>query len=88
MATIVTMHGTFSSEPESGDKWWQKGGPLENELRSLVDVEDGRLDFVPHVWDGLNSENSRRAAGEELFNRLIGLEKFCLRFYNVWADRL
>jgi hypothetical protein len=82
MATIITVHGTFSSGPESGEKWWQKGSPLENELRSLVEGEDGRLDFVPHVWDGLNSENSRRAAGEELFNRLIGLEKkgerYCL----------
>jgi hypothetical protein len=82
MATIVTVHGTFSSGPESGEKWWQKGGPLENELRTLVEGEDGRLDFVPHVWDGLNSENSRRAAGEELFKRLVGFEKnrehYCL----------
>jgi hypothetical protein len=82
MATIVTVHGTFSSGPESGENWWQKGGPLENELRSLVEGEDGRLDFIPHVWDGLNSENSRRAAGKSLLGRLMHLEdggeRYCL----------
>jgi hypothetical protein len=82
MATIVTVHGTFSSGPESGEKWWQKGGPLENELRSQVEGEDGRLDFVPHVWVGLNSETSRRPAGAALLKRLVGFEKngerYCL----------
>src|SRR6516225_168554 len=82
MATIVTVHGTFSSGPESGENWWQKGGPLENELRSLVEGEDGRLDFIPHVWDGLNSENPRRAAGKSLLGRLMHLEdggeRYCL----------
>jgi hypothetical protein len=74
MATIITVHGTFASGPESGEKWWQKGSQFESELRRLVESEDGKLDFEPHIWDGLNSETSRRAAGKLLFKRLLNLE--------------
>jgi hypothetical protein len=56
MATIIAVHGTFSSGAETGSKWWQKGSPFEAELRNLVEGTDGQLDFVPHLWDGLNSE--------------------------------
>jgi hypothetical protein len=82
LATIITVHGTFSSGPQSGEHWWQKRSQFESQLRRLVDSEDGRLDFVPHVWDGVNSEMSRRAAGKSLLRRLLNLEKrkerYCL----------
>ena len=70
MATIVTVHGTFASGPEEGDKWWQRGSPFTNELRNLVMSEDGgAVQIEPHVWDGLNSETSRVAAGKSLAER-------------------
>jgi hypothetical protein len=75
VATIITVHGTFASGPEAGKAWWQKGGSVESELRDLVEGTDGRLNFVPHVWDGLNRESSRRKAGRELYSRLDHLEK-------------
>jgi hypothetical protein len=82
MATIITVHGTFSTGPESGEQWWQKGSQFESGLRRLVEGEDGTLVFLPHVWDGLNSETSRRVAGKSLFGRLSALEKegqrYCL----------
>jgi hypothetical protein len=80
MATIFTVHGTFASSPESGEKWWQKGSQFESELRRLIEGEDGKLDFAPHVWNGLNSETSRRAAGKSLFSRLLDLEKQSQRY--------
>jgi len=82
VATIVAVHGTFATGPEEGEDWWQKGGTLERDLRELVEADDSRLDFVPHVWDGQNSETSRRAAGQSLLKRIAGLEqdgqKYCL----------
>jgi hypothetical protein len=82
MATVITVHGTFASGPESGEQWWQKGSQFESEMRRLVESEDGKLDFEPHIWDGLNSETSRRAAGKSLLGRLSSLEKehqcYCL----------
>jgi hypothetical protein len=75
MATIITVHGTFDSGPGSGEKWWQMGSQFETVLRRLVEGMDGRLDFAPHVWDGLNSETSRRAAGDALYKRLAGFEE-------------
>lgn len=82
VATIVAVHGTYATGPEEGEGWWQQGGALERDLRNLIEADDGRLDFVPHVWDGENSETSRRAAGEALLKRIAGLErdgrKYCL----------
>jgi hypothetical protein len=46
MVTIITVHGTFSSGPENGEHWSQKGSQFECELRRLVEGEDGKLDFV------------------------------------------
>jgi hypothetical protein len=75
VATVIAIHGTFASGAETGKEWWQKGGPVESELRDLVEGADGRLNFVPHVWDGLNRESCRRAAGRALFSRVADLEK-------------
>ncbi len=75
MATIITVHGTFASGPEAGSAWWQTGSAFENQLRELVEGEDGRLDFMPFAWDGLNSETSRRTAGKALALRLDELER-------------
>lgn len=82
MAAIIAVHGTYATGPEDGEGWWQKGGALERDLRELVEADDARLDFVPHVWDGENSETSRRAVGEALLKRIAALErdahKYCL----------
>jgi hypothetical protein len=74
MGTIVTVHGTFAQGPDIGSSWWQRTSHFEKELRDLVDATDGKLEFVPHGWDGLNSEKARRAAGSALLKRLQGLE--------------
>ena len=60
MATIVTVQGTNASGSEEGDKWWQKGSTFEHDLRRLIQAKDGNLEFKPHIWDGANSEISRR----------------------------
>lgn len=82
MATIITVHGTYANGSEHGDQWWQTGSAFEREMRALVEGADGRLDVCPHIWDGLNSETSRRAAGVALAQRLDELdrrgERYCL----------
>lgn len=74
MATIVTVHGTFSSGPLEGQKWWQRGSSFATRLPELVEGADGRTNMEPFVWSGLNSETVRRSAGERLAMRLTELE--------------
>jgi pimeloyl-ACP methyl ester carboxylesterase len=74
MATIVTVHGTFASGPLEGSKWWQRGSPFAVYLDHLVEGSDGPLKVEPHIWNGFNSEASRRAAGEQLAGRLATLD--------------
>jgi hypothetical protein len=74
MTTILTVHGTFSSAPESGTKWFQKGSPFEARLRELIEPESGSLTYQPFIWDGENSETSRRAAGAALLAKMQALE--------------
>jgi hypothetical protein len=50
MATVITVHGTNATGPESGNRWWQKGSPFEKQLRELVESEDGDLNFEPLIW--------------------------------------
>jgi triacylglycerol esterase/lipase EstA (alpha/beta hydrolase family) len=82
MATIITVHGTGATGPEEGEAWWQKGSAFENHIRELVEGEDGTLDFQPVLWDGANSEASRRAAAAKLYQAARQLEskdqKYCL----------
>lgn len=66
MATIFAVHGTFASGPEEGPAWWQRGSAFESDLRRLVEADDGTLLFQPVVWDGANSEASRRVAAARL----------------------
>lgn len=73
MSTIITVHGTNATGPEFGDRWWQRGSPFEKHLRELVECEDGELTFAPLIWDGANSEASRRKAATSL----VGLIKKC-----------
>ncbi len=74
MATIVTVHGTGATGPAEGEKWWQKGSPFEAQMREMVQAEDGELNWQPVIWDGANSETSRRAAGKELYGKMQELE--------------
>ena len=47
------MATTFASGEETGDRWWQKNSECEKALREFL---------CGHViWDGDNSEVSRRA---------------------------
>lgn len=74
MATIVTVHGTFSSGPLEGQSWWQRGSAFASRLPDLIEGADGKLGIEPFVWSGLNSETERRHAGERLAARLAELE--------------
>ena len=67
VATILTVHGTFASGPDDGDKWWQRGSVFERQVRELVQAEAGELYWRPFAWDGCNSETSRRNAGSNLY---------------------
>lgn len=92
MATVVSVHGTFAHEGGTAEAlkiadgqapwWWQPGSEFENDVRELVKGEDGRLDFIPFVWNAWNSEVSRRAAGSKLLGVLRELEarreNYCL----------
>lgn len=74
MATIFTVHGTNSTGPEEGPQWWQRGSDFEKDVRELVEADDGALEFKPVVWDGKNSEASRRRAGTALLGMTRQLE--------------
>lgn len=83
MATIFTVHGTFSSGPEDGHQWWQKGSTFEKDVRDYVEAEDGTpVEFKPFVWDGKNSEESRRKAAKALEKLVTPCERngtwYCL----------
>jgi hypothetical protein len=83
MAKIITVHGTGASGPAEGEKWWQKGSEFETHIRELVEGADGTaLQTQRLIWDGANSETSRRKAAGELYEEVqkfetIG-EKYCL----------
>src|SRR5690606_3728803 len=74
MATIVTVHGTFSSGPREGQSWWQRGSAFAARLPDLIEGADGKLSIEPFIWNGLNSETERRHAGARLAARLVELE--------------
>jgi len=74
MATIITVHGTFSSGPLDGQMWWQRGSGFASRLPALIEGADGRLVIEPFVWNGLNSESARRSAGEQLAAKLAEIE--------------
>lgn len=75
MATILTVHGTFASGPDEGAAWWQRGSHCCEEIKSLVEADDGPVKIEPVGWDGLNSELSRQAAAAKLLDRMSELEK-------------
>jgi hypothetical protein len=74
MTTILTVHGTFATGPEEGEKWWQKQSPFEARINELIEPQSGELHWRPVIWDGANSEKSRRAAGRKLFLEMNKLE--------------
>lgn len=75
MASVLTVHGTFASGPEEGAEWWQKGSKFEQQLCALVEGARGALSWQPFVWDGKNSEVSRRQAGTALLERALEFER-------------
>jgi len=75
MSTILTVHGTGSSGPEEGTKWWQKGSAFEAHLRQLIAAEDGEFKYQPVTWDGNNCESPRRTAAKKLAVEIAKLEQ-------------
>ena len=75
MATIFTVHGTNASGPEEGTSWWQRGSPFQRHVRELVEPVSGELKFQPIVWDGENSESSRRHAANALLGFMRSAEQ-------------
>ena len=74
MATIIAVHGTFATGEETGDKWWQKNSECEKALREFVQGNATPLSYEQLIWDGDNSETSRRAAARRLLHRMSKLE--------------
>lgn len=75
MPTIVSIHGTYAAGSEAGEQWWQRGSPFERHLRECLEAKDGALSFDPLLWDGHNSEVSRREAASSLLKRCEALEE-------------
>ena len=96
MAKIVTVHGTFAhidtstseDDPSITDQWWKRDSDFEDRVTKFVnsDGSSGQpgsgVEFHPFVWNGDNSELSRRRAGLRLFWELKALEaqgeKYCV----------
>ncbi len=89
MATVITVHGTYAhivgppDAPAPAElQWWQPGSVCEQNVRQLVQAEDGNLNFMQFTWSGDNSEQGRRKAGSELLAMLRPLEErkdsYCL----------
>lgn len=84
MATVFSVHGTWAHNSKADTAnagatpkekhWWETGGQFENELKQWVVGEDGQLEFESFVWDGENSEQSRRKAGKRLLEKTSELE--------------
>jgi hypothetical protein len=75
MATIITVHGTFATGTEEGSDWWQRGSAFDQDIGTYVEAQDGHLSLQPYIWDGANSELSRRAASRGLRARIMALNK-------------
>jgi hypothetical protein len=67
MSTIIMVHGTFATGPQTGDKWWQETSVFENDLRTFVKSDGGELKFARIIWSGDNTESARRAAAKDIF---------------------
>ncbi len=74
MLTVITIHGTNATGPAEGRNWWQIGGSLETDISEIAAVGNGEVVLRPFIWDGLNSEKSRRSAASELLSLLQKLE--------------
>lgn len=68
---VITVHGTFASDIEThGDRWWQIGSRYSKSIANLDNVTG----VVPLIWDGKNSESSRRQGGKKLYKLIRKLE--------------
>ncbi len=91
MATIICVHGTFAHDgnasvsPASAPldlQWWHPGSVFEREMLGYLDAPAAGITITHHHWSGDNSEAGRRAAGAQLFEKLLDLERknepYCL----------
>jgi hypothetical protein len=89
MATIITVHGTFShagGEPQTEAAsraediwWWQPESSFARDIQSMVQGEGTAgapvpVKIEPFVWSGENSEVGRRVAGSKLLDWMVELE--------------
>jgi hypothetical protein len=71
VGTIIAVHGTFAHGDAEGDQWWQTGGLFEKELAKYVVSANGDpVELDPLLWDGENTESSRRMAASDLAAKL------------------
>ena len=67
---------------EEGPNWWQRTSDFERDVHEFVGADDQKINIKPFIWNGLNSETSRRKAGARLLQELQLLEmqenKYCL----------
>jgi len=75
MPIVISVHGTGDTGVDTGDRWWQRGSEFGDDLKTYVEGENGEpVEFQPFIWDGKNSEASRRGAGSALLQRFSGME--------------
>jgi hypothetical protein len=69
---LITVHGTFAGDKsETGTAWWQLGSAFLQDLGERLDLDPSRVEVIPFQWElGPNSEATRRAAGEALYEYL------------------
>jgi hypothetical protein len=71
---VVTVHGTGSAgTTETARKWWENGSSFCRETSRLLG--SGYIFDEPFQWSGLNWETARQTSGNQLFARLLELEK-------------
>src|SRR5580698_3746003 len=81
---VILAHGTGDADLAGDEaKWWQAGSMFATELISAFEARGVLAIAEPFVWDGRNSEESRRKAGRRLAKRLFDLEAAGQRYHLV-----
>ncbi len=76
-SVAILVHGTFAgSDNDRGDKWWQSGSPVAEQLASRL-PDSVQIAPEPHVfhWSGENSERARNKAAVALFETVKRFER-------------
>jgi len=71
----VVINNDQAVKAAAGLAWWQPGSPFEKRLRELISSGPSPLKYRSFVWNGDNSELSRRRAGWRLYRQLQRLDE-------------